>query len=112
MNTREHRLHTYTAADDEDAAAGGAARAHLRLAAALVHARYSAILKASGANRAAEAEDWAEAARREWPGDGGAVAAAAEGVGSVGGGGAAAAVYDLQLMMPVTVRGSDVCSAD
>ena len=34
---------------------------------------------ASGANRAGEAEDWASAAAREWPGDGGAVAAAAKG---------------------------------
>jgi|AntAceMinimDraft_12_1070368.scaffolds.fasta_scaffold43696_2 hypothetical protein len=40
--------------------------------------RYSAILKASGANRTAEAEDWAAAAAREWPADGGAVAAAAK----------------------------------
>ena len=77
-----------------------------------MHARYSAILKASGANRAAEAEDWASAAAREWPGDGGAVAAAAKGIGGGGGAAAAAAVYDLQLMMPVTVHGSHTCSAD
>jgi hypothetical protein len=40
----------------------------------------------------------------EWPGDGGAVAAAAKGVGSVGGWSAAPALYDLQLMMPVARR--------
>jgi|AntAceMinimDraft_11_1070367.scaffolds.fasta_scaffold103646_1 hypothetical protein len=35
-----------------------------------------------------------------------------EGLGSVGRGGAAAAVYDLQLMMPVTIHGTHACSAD
>ncbi|EEH54259.1 uncharacterized protein MICPUCDRAFT_51001 [Micromonas pusilla CCMP1545] len=38
-------------AHDPDAASGGAASAHLRLVASLVHARYSVILRASGANR-------------------------------------------------------------
>ena len=38
-------------ADDDDAAAGGAARADLRLAASVIHARYAAILKASGPQR-------------------------------------------------------------
>jgi hypothetical protein len=53
-------------ADDDDAAAGGAARADLRLAASVIHARYAAILKASGPQRVAEAEDWAAAAAKEW----------------------------------------------
>ena len=54
--------HPTATADDPDAASGGAARSHLRLAAALAHARYAAVLRASGANRAAEAEAWAAAA--------------------------------------------------
>jgi len=59
-------------ADADVRVAGGAARAHVRLAAGLLHARYSSILRASGADRAAEAEEWAQAAAIEWPGDGGA----------------------------------------
>ena len=98
-------------ADDDDAAAGGAARADLRLAASVIHARYAAILKASGPQRKAEAEDWAAAAAKEWraPGygdmdDACAVAWAARGIGSVGEGGEKAAVHDLTLMMPVTLH--------
>ena len=55
--------HPTATADDPDAAAGGAARSHLRLAAALAHARYAAVLRAA-ACRAAEAEAWAAAAGR------------------------------------------------
>ena len=93
--------HPTATADDPDAAAGGAARSHLRLAAALVHARYAAVLRASGANRAAEAEAWAAAAAREWPGSsdaGGAVEAAARGIGGVG---RERVLYDAQLMIPI-----------
>ena len=32
----------------------------------MIHARYAAILKASGPQRKAEAEDWAAAAAKEW----------------------------------------------
>ena len=93
--------HPTATADDPDAAAGGAARSHLRLAAALAHARYAAVLRASGANRAAEAEAWAAAAAREWPGSsdaGGAVEAAARGIGGVG---RERVLYDAQLMIPI-----------
>ena len=76
-----------TSAPDASASACGAARPHLRLVAAAVHARYAAVLRASGARRAAEADDWAAAAEREWP----------EGCGAATG----AAVVDLQLMLPL-----------
>ena len=105
-------------ASDPDAAAGGAAPAHLRLVAALAHAKYAAVLRASGANRAAEADAWSRAALTEWdndfsqtdpedvvPPDGdasergsAAIRAAAAGIGSVG---RARAILDGQLMMPV-----------
>ena len=98
-------------ADDADAAAGGAAPAHLRLSAAMIHARYAAILRASGGRREREAEAWAAAAAREWraPGDGDkddarAVAWAAKSIGSVGEGGEKACAHDLTLMMPVTLH--------
>ena len=99
-------------ADDADAAAGGAAPAHLRLCAAMVHARYAAILRASGGGRRErEAGEWAAAAAREWraPGygdkdDACAVAWAARSIGSVGEGGEKACVHDLTLMMPVTLH--------
>ena len=96
--------HPTATADDPDAAAGGAARSHLRLAAALAHARYAAVLRASGANRAAEAEAWAEAARKEWPGSSdaeGAVEAAARGIGGVG---RERVVFDAQLMIPIAAN--------
>ena len=105
-------------ASDPDAAAGGAAPAHLRLVAALAHAKYAAVLRASGANRAAEADAWSRAALTEWdndfsqtdpedvvPPDGdasergsAAIRAAAAGIGSVG---RTRAILDGQLMMPV-----------
>ena len=108
-------------ASDPDAAAGGAAPAHLRLVAALAHAKYAAVLRASGANRAGEAEAWSRAALKEWdddfsrtkssdvvPRNGGdasevsgnedAIRAAARGIGSVG---KTRAILDGQLMMPV-----------
>ena len=105
-------------ASDPDAAAGGAAPAHLRLVAALAHAKYAAVLRASGANRAGEAEAWSSAALKEWdddfaqtisedvvPPDGDesergsdAIRAAAGGIGSVG---KTRAILDGQLMMPV-----------
>ena len=99
-------------ADDADAAAGGAAPAHLRLCAAMVHARYAAILRASGGGRRErEAGEWAAAAAREWraPGygdkdDACAVAWAARSIGSVGEGGEKACAHDLTLMMPVTLH--------
>jgi len=98
-------------ADDADAAAGGAAPAHVRLCAAMVHARYAAILKASGGRREREAGEWAAAAAREWraPGygdkdDACAVAWAARSIGSVGEGGEKACAHDLTLMMPVTLH--------
>ena len=98
-------------ADDADAAAGGAAPAHLRLSAAMIHARYAAILRASGGRREREAEAWAAAAAREWraPGygdkdDARAVAWAAKSIGSVGEGGEKACAHDLTLMMPVTLH--------
>ena len=96
--------HPTATADDPDAAAGGAARSHLRLAAALAHARYAAVLRASGANRAAEAEAWAAAARKEWPGSSdaeGAVEAAARGIGGVG---RERVVFDAQLMIPIAAN--------
>ena len=96
--------HPTATADDPDAAAGGAARSHLRLAAALAHARYAAVLRASGANRAAEAEAWAAAARKEWPGSSdaeGAVEAAARGIGGVG---RDRVVFDAQLMIPIAAN--------
>jgi hypothetical protein len=109
-------------ASDPDAAAGGAAPAHLRLVAAFAHAKYAAVLRASGANRANEAEAWSNAALKEWDDDfsertgsedvvprenGGdasergeedAIRAAAGGIGSVG---KTRAILDGQLMMPV-----------
>jgi hypothetical protein len=109
-------------ASDPDAAAGGAAPAHLRLVAAFAHAKYAAVLRASGANRASEAEAWSNAALKEWDDDfsertgsedvvprenGGdasergeedAIRAAAGGIGSVG---KTRAILDGQLMMPV-----------
>jgi hypothetical protein len=110
-------------ASDPDAAAGGAAPAHLRLVAAFAHAKYAAVLRASGANRANEAEAWANAALKEWDDDfsertksedvvprenGGdardsrgeedAIRNAAGGIGSVG---KTRAILDGQLMMPV-----------
>ena len=110
--------HPTATADDPDAAAGGAARSHLRLAAALAHARYAAVLRASGANRAGEADAWSSAALKEWdddfsqtlsedvvPPDGdesdrgsAAIRAAAGNIGSVG---KTRAILDGQLMMPV-----------
>lgn len=99
-------------ADDADAAAGGAAPAHVRLCAAMVHARYAAILKASGGGRRErEAGEWAAAAAREWRAagygdkdDACAVAWAARSIGSVGEGGEKAFAHDLTLMMPVTLH--------
>ena len=105
-------------ASDPDAAAGGAAPAHLRLVAALAHAKYAAVLRASGANRAGEADAWSSAALKEWdddfsqtlsedvvPPDGdesdrgsAAIRAAAGNIGSVG---KTRAILDGQLMMPV-----------
>lgn len=110
-------------ASDPDAAAGGAAPAHLRLVAAFAHAKYAAVLRASGANRANEAEAWSNAALKEWDDDfsertksedvvprenGGdardsrgeedAIRNAAGGIGSVG---KTRAILDGQLMMPV-----------
>ena len=110
-------------ASDEDAAAGGAAASHVRLVAALVHAKYAAVLRASGKNRAEEADRWAKAALKEWSDDfsgtpvdassrfsgatlendleadsSSAIRAAARGIGSVG---KIRAVLDGELMMPV-----------
>jgi hypothetical protein len=105
-------------ASDPDAAAGGAAPAHLRLVAALAHAKYAAVLRASGANRAGEADAWSSAALKEWDDDfsqtlsedmvppygdesergSAAIRAAAGNIGSVG---KTRAILDGQLMMPV-----------
>ena len=70
----------------------------------MAHARYAAVLRASGANRAAEAEAWAAAARKEWPGSSdaeGAVEAAARGIGGVG---RERVVFDAQLMIPIAAN--------
>jgi hypothetical protein len=97
-------------ARDPDAAAGGAASAHLRLIASLVHARYSAVLRASGANRASEAKAWADAAAKEvgppgrHAGCGAAIRAAIDGFASLGAdvGTAGAVIVDAQTMTPMT----------
>jgi hypothetical protein len=100
-------------ASDADAAAGGAASGHLRLVAALVHAKYAAVLRASGTNRFSEAELWETAAVNEWRhdffctgeerrGDNettvSVIQHAARGIGSVG---KLCVVLDGELMMPV-----------
>ena len=98
-------------ASDADAAAGGAASSHLRLTAALIHAKYAAVLRASGANRASEADQWANAALKEWRDDfqgrrdtekdtstSSVIHSVAKGIGVVG---KINAVLDGELMMPV-----------